>query len=71
MGLIVNDIYKKFAPLYILQILEAHTNENKRITYEGIKEKLAEDGFIMDRKAIARHVQDLTEIGYKIHGALP
>lgn len=68
MDLRVDGCYKKFAPLYILQILERYTDEKHTITYEEICEKLEKDGFPMERKAISRHAEALKDIGFKIHG---
>lgn len=68
MDLRVDGCYKKFAPLYILQILERYTDEKHTITYEEICERLAKDGFPMERKAISRHAEALKDIGFKIHG---
>ena len=36
MKLYVDGYFKKFAPLYILQILATHTDENHTLTYEQI-----------------------------------
>lgn len=68
MDLRVDGYYKKFAPLYILQVLEKYTDEKHTITYEEICEKLENKGFAMERKAVSRYVEDLKEIGFKIHG---
>ncbi len=71
MNITIDSEFKKFAPIYILWVLETYTDEENRLTYEQIKEKLEESGFVLERKAIARNVQDLCHIGYKIHGAYP
>ena len=68
MDLCIDSTFKKFAPLYILQILEKYTDENHTLTYEEICEKLEKCGFPMERKAVSRYAEDLKEIGFKIHG---
>ena len=60
--------YKKFAPLYILQVLARHTDEQHALTYKEICELLEKDGFEMERKAVSRYAKDLVDIGVKIHG---
>ncbi len=68
MNIRVDGYYKKFAPLYVLKILAESTDEKHTITYKEICEKLSEDGFALERKAVARYAEDLKEIGFKIHG---
>lgn len=68
MDLKVYGDLKKFASLYILQLLVNHTDENNRLTYEEICEKLGEAGFSIESKAVSRHAEDLKEIGFNIQG---
>ena len=68
MHLRIDGYFKKFAPLYILQILANYTDENHTLTYEDICEKLAEQDFSIERKAVSRYAEDLKEIGFNIHG---
>lgn len=68
MNLIIDGNLKRFAPLYILQILEEHTSEENAITYEDICRKLEANNFSMERKAVARYAEDLMSVGYKIGG---
>lgn len=68
MELKVNPGYKKFAPLYILQILNKYTDENHKLTYERIVKILENDGFEIDRKTIYRCLEDLKSIGVDIQG---
>lgn len=68
MDLRIDGFFKKFAPLYILQTLAKYTDEKHTLTYEEICEKLEDDGFSMERKAISRYAEDLKDIGFHIHG---
>ena len=58
---------KKHSILAILKILEDKTDSEHHITYDKISEILASDyGIKFERRAIARNIKTLIEIGYEI-----
>ena len=59
---------KKYAPFYVLEILQKYTDAEHKLTYEEILHKLENANVYLERKAVARCVEELRDIGYTIHG---
>ena len=58
---------KKGSILYILKILQNHSDENHPLTYENIIDKLYHGyGIEIERKTVARDISILQEFGYDI-----
>ena len=71
MDLCIDSTFKKFAPLYILQILEKHSDNEHPIKHEKIVELLdSEYGLIIERKAIGRNISLLNEAGYEFEDVI-
>ena len=61
------DPPKKLSVLYILEILKRETNEDHPLTHQEILRILKRDyNMALERKSIARNIQDLTDAGYDI-----
>lgn len=58
---------KKLALLYILHILQKHSDDKHRLTQEAIRQKLISDyGIDIERRAVKRNIELLTETGLDI-----
>lgn len=58
---------KKLSIIYILEILQRHSDENHRLTQKQIGDLLrSEYGLEIDRKAISRNLCDLIDAGYPL-----
>ena len=61
------DPPKKLSIVYILEILKRETNEDHPITHQEILRILKRDyNMVLERKSVARNIQDLTDAGYDI-----
>jgi len=59
---------KKMAPLFILKILEEYTDEDNTLSRTEICKILEDNGFEIERKAVARYLEDLYDAGYDVRG---
>ena len=63
----MNDSSKKVALIRILQILKKYSSKDNPLTQEDIVDKLLDSYSIeVERKAVGRYIQDLTDAGFNI-----